>query len=633
MALGSLGAVAYDVVAKDKTAVGLDSASDRFRKIGTVAGAAMTGIGAAMTVMTDKARKMNAPLEAMAIQLGTNSKELRDMALEIGNVTFPLEEVISSMDLLTRAGMRNKEEMAVTATAFDTLGDATGKSASEITTIMIPAFNAFDIELKDAGNYIDDFTHMQRNTTIEMGDFSSMLKYIAPDIKTLGITLAESVGIMEALADKGIQGSSATREFRTAISAATSAPEKLAKATANLVKAEEALAKAQKDGSKTIDAYKEKYKDAKAAVDNAKSSTDAFYSALGLTKAEVEAYTERLDQGAGMTQEYADAMNTQYGFMDKLKYGVSELTLKYGSMLQPVEALGPAMTALGPAMIMISNINMGKIIPSLAALKVALLTNPIFLIVAVVAGVIVALVLLEKKFGVLSKAVELAGNAFGIIVEFFTGAFTTAVSGAQSIIGLFGDKLLFFLGPIGAVIYAFKHWEEIAPMIMGALSTIYDIITAPFMKAYDWITSLPSKFMEAGKNLIQAITDGIIAMAKAPYNAVRSALGPLGKLLPEASNAKEGPLSNLEEAGKKTITTFSEGITSASEGAANSFSAGIAPMAPAATPASSGGDTYGGDTISIGNVSLSKDYDFPALMKDIEAYQSQKRVQRGIRTI
>lgn len=406
MAFGSLGTVAYSVTANDETASGLNSASDRFRKIGTIAGTAMTGIGAGLTMMTDKARQMNAPLEAMAIQLGVNSKELRELAIETANVTFPLDQAISSMDLLVRAGMRDTVAIAATATAFDVLGDATGASASQITTMMIPAFNAFGLELENAANYTDLFTHMQRNTTVEMADFAGMFKYIAPDIDAMGISLKQSIAVMEALAAKGIQGTSATKEFRTAVT--------------------------QADGDLI-----------------------QFYEALGLTEAEVGVYITQLEGAKGITNEYADAMNTQYGFMDKLKHSVSELTLKYGSMMQPVEALGPSMAALGPILIITSHMQWANVVATLAhtkaiigliptyaffggALTVAtiqlklaaaaqwlmntsLYACPLVWIVGAIAGVVAVLFVLEKKFGVVTTAVRLLSDGINTIIDFFGG--------------------------------------------------------------------------------------------------------------------------------------------------------------------------------------------------------------------
>lgn len=827
MAFGSLGAVSYDVVAKDETAAGLGSASDRFRKMGTIAGAAMTGIGAAMTVMTDKARQMNAPLEAMAIQLGVNSKELREMAIETGNVTFPLDQVISSMDLLTRAGMRNVDEIAATATAFDVLGDATGASASEITTIMIPAFNAFKLELKDAGDYTDLFTHLQRNTTVEMADFSTMLKRIAPDIGTLGISLEQAVAVMEALADKGIQGTSATLEFRTAISSA--------------------------DGDLNL-----------------------FFESLGLTAAEVATYTAKVKDSGGMTDEFADAMNTQYGFMDKLKYSVSALTLKYGAMLQPIEALGPIMMALGPILIVVSNIHWGKVIPAvilhtkaLGGLIVSLVTSggalsahaiglklttaaqwlmntslyacPLVWIVGAIVGVVAVLVILEKKFGIVTAAINLLSSGINAIIGFFGGVVdairgvvvdtdalaeadgrlikanedlreseervdeaeekaadsakdlaeasaeladaqlkvadaarevdvlteayedlksamdavadetenlddldrnlrsanldladaqdkyteamgdseatsrdrqraalrietiqdriegimkkqietTEALTEAEGIAAetkkKYGDKSLAdvkanldaniaanedayikiealeikkeeariaheyneedverellvygsFLNKIEEIAEEKAKIEEGEVIATeSAMGKIKAAIEKGMGGALDYVTGLYGSFVSAGANIINGIVDGIKSVAGRIGSAVSGAFKEAEDYKP-SSDAKKGAFSDLTKSGRSVVETFAKGIESGSGNIGSSFSAGIAPMAPAAASASasSGGDTYGGDTISIGNVSLSKDYDFPALMKDIEAYQSQKRVQRGIRTI
>jgi hypothetical protein len=240
-----------------------------------------------------------------------------------------------------------------------------------------------------------------------LADFSTMLKRVAPDIESLGLSLEGSVAILEALADKGIQGSSATLELRTAISAA--------------------------DGDINI-----------------------FYESLGLTAGEVAEYTAKVKDSEGMTQEYADAMNTQYGFMDKLKYGVSELTLKYGAMLQPVEALGPIMAGLGPILIVVSNIHWGRVIPAVlmhtkalggmiaglfasgGALSVqaiglklataatwlmntALYACPLVWIVGAIVAVVAVLVILEKKFGVVTSAVKLLTGAIHTIIGFFGG--------------------------------------------------------------------------------------------------------------------------------------------------------------------------------------------------------------------
>lgn len=410
---GSLGTVAYDIVAKDKTAVGLDSAGDRAVKVGKAVGVGMTAVGASLTLLTDKAKKMQAPIRMTALQLGATTEEIRDLALATTNVTFPLEEVTASFDLLTRAGMEDKDAIAATATAFDTLGDATGKTASQITTMMVPAFNAFKIPLEDANEYIDLFTHLQRTTTIELESFSGMVNYLAADLDTMDLSLENSIAVMEALADKGIQGSSATREFRTAVTAA--------------------------DGNVV-----------------------AFYEALGLTEMEVKKYTDRLAEAEGMTNEYAAAANTQYGTVDKLRQKVSELTLKYGALLEPLDTLGPVLTGLGPMILTYTMLQASAaaagttLTASIWATTVALLANPLMWVVVAVAGLIMVLVILEKKFGLLTKASDVLSDGIHRLVSWVKDKLAPGIEFVHKIVARFGDKLLFLLGPIGAVIWALK---------------------------------------------------------------------------------------------------------------------------------------------------------------------------------
>lgn len=489
MAIGSLGTVAYDIVAKDKTAEGLNAAGDRARQVGKIAGAAMTGIGVGMIALTDSAKKTNATIRQTALQLNVSAKEMRELTLATTNVTFPIEEVTASFDLLTRAGMENKDEIALVATAFDTLGDAIGMSASQVTEIMVPAFNAFGISLADAGDYTDIFTHLTRNTTVELADFSSMVNYLAADLGTMDLSMQESVAVMEALADMGIQGSAATREFRTAVS--------------------------QADGD-----------------------TLKFYEALGLTEAQVAKYSDKISKAEGITQEFADAANTQYGTMDKLKHSISELTLKYGSMMEPLDALGPAMTVLGPIMIMFSTIQWGTVIPSLTAttgavwaFTAALLANPLTWIAIAIAGVVAVLVILEKKFGVVTKATEILSEGIHKLIGWLKDKLVAAHEIVMGVLDIFGDKLLFLLGPIGAIIYAFKNWEA----ILG-------IVTGVFNSVIAYLTSLYDIFKKAGRRLIEGIIQGVREKIAALKNMISEAAGGMRNMLP-FSPAKEGPLS------------------------------------------------------------------------------------------
>lgn len=575
MADSFVGNLLYNIVAEDKTEGATKSATERIGKIGMAAGAAMTAIGGAFSAIIASSKGMNAALGVTAMQLGVTQEELRNLALETTNVTFPLEEVQKTFDLLTRAGMTSTEEIQIAANAFDNLADATGYEASQITEIMIPAFNAYGIELTSAGNYTDMLTHLMRNTTISMEDFSSTIDRLSPDISTMGLTMEQTVAVLEALADKGIQGSAATREFRTAVSAA-------------------------------------------------KGDQTAFLAALGLTADQLGPYKEKLANATGMTTEYANAANEQYTILDKLKQSWSEITLRVGSALTPLEgvfgvmtALGPIMMGIGPIMSAFSAIQSGTVIPTLTAHATAAWAAiaPYLIIIAPIAAVIAILFILEKKFGLVTKIIEIATVAFKGIAEFIKSVLEKALEGLRKAVDFVADRITLFLGPIGLVIEVFKNWDKIVGIVREVLHKVLALLSA-----------FTDKMKDAGKNIIQGLIDGIKLMINKPYDLIYTALQKIRRLLP-FSPAKEGPLSKpvswksylvdpLENLEPTLKSNLEKGLT-----------------VTASAPGGSGGVSANTATYNIGPNYLSKDYPFEALMKDIETYEQRKQIQRGVRAV
>jgi len=576
MADSFVGNLLYNIIAEDKTEGATKSAADRIGKVGMAAGAAMTAIGGAFSAIIASSKGLNAALGVTAMQIGVTQEELRDLALETTNVTFPLEEVQKTFDLLARSGITSTEEMQNIANAFDSLGDATGYGASQITEIMIPAFNAFGIELQDAGSYTDMITHLMRNTTISMEDFSSTIDRLSPDIGAMGLTMEQTVAVLEALAEKGVQGSAATREFRTAVSAA-------------------------------------------------KGDQTAFLAALGLTADQLKPFQEELEGSTGMTQKFADAANQQYTILDKLKQSWSEITLKVGSALTPLEgvfgvmtALGPIMMGIGPIMSAFSAIQAGTVIPTLTAHATAAWAAiaPYLTIIAPIAAVIAILFILEKKFGLVTKIIEIATVAFNGLAEFIKGVLEKALEGLRKAVDFLAKHITLFLGPIGLVIEIFKNWGQITGIVKDVLN-----------KVMSALTNFTSKMKDAGKNIIQGLIDGIKSMINKPYDLIYSALQKIRRLLP-FSPAKEGPLSKpvswksylvdpLESLEPTLNSSLTKGIT-------------VAANVGSGVPGAGGSSTI---NYTIGPNYLSKDYPIEELMKDIESYEQKKQIQRGVRPV
>lgn len=381
---------------------------------GLAIGAAFTAAGAALTILTDSAKKMNAVLGTTAMQLGISEEAMRLLVLETTNVTFPIAEVTASFDLLTRAGMTNEKQIQAVAREFDRLGDAVGSTASVVTENMIMAAKTFGLSMEDVAASNDKMTYMFRNTTLSMDNFASILGKTTPEVVAMGLTLDDTIALMGLMEGAGMTGIVATRAWQSA------------------------LTLAEKEGISMAEA-------------------------LGFTNDQLEEYKEQMEDSEGMTKQYADSLNEQYGMVDKLKQAISELTLKYGTLLEPLDALGPSMTALGPIIIMLSAGNWALATSikgatsAIIAQTAALLASPFGWVIIAVAGIIAVLIILEKKFGFISKAASVTGEALKKLIGWLKDKLAPATNLASAAYKRFGDKLLWLLGPIGLVAYGIKR--------------------------------------------------------------------------------------------------------------------------------------------------------------------------------
>jgi len=403
------------------------------------AGIAMTAMGAGGLKLAADSRKINAELAQTAITLGVTTKEMRNLTLATTNVTFPISSVTATFDLLTRAGVRNTDEMKASAMAFDTLGDATGASAEAVADILIPAMKNFGEQLPKNSADLDKFTWLAKNTTIELSEFGSVMSYVSAYGQDLDLTSTDLIATLAALEAKGISGSAATKLFRTAITQATS---------------------------------------------EGKSLNEV----LGLSQEEIDVFTTKMGDATGITDQYAEAANTQFGLMDKIKQKFSELTLVAGSYLEPLEPILGAMSALGPMMIFASSA-MGKaavtttahtaslIAHKVASLAVAAATkivvaaqwlwnialsaNPIGIIILAIGALIAIGVLLWKNW---DKVAAFFKSMWEGIKEAFKAGVNFVMGLAEGFANVWVKAINFVIGLLNKINFTIPDW---VPLIGG----------------------------------------------------------------------------------------------------------------------------------------------------------------------
>jgi hypothetical protein len=387
-----------------------------------IAGGAFLAVGAAGIKVTSDARQMNAALGQTALTVGVSTKAMRDLALATTDVTFPLDSVIKTFDLLARAGIKDTDMMQKAARAFDALGDATSSSGDAMADLLLPAFKLFGERIPTTSAELDKFTWLTKNTLVDLSDFGTLLTRMAPHMDELNMSMEDAIATLAALSEHGITGSAATLALRTAITQTASSGEDL----------------------NTI---------------------------LGITQTEIDGFKQKMDDAVGITDEYAKEASKQFGIMAKLKQKFSELALVTGTLLEPLEPILALMTALGLAMIFLSTATGAHVAAMVAqrfafvvlhplmaaqiaitkiatavqwAWNAALSANPIGLIILAVAGLVAGIVALVRHW-------------HGV-VDFFRGPATVAMEQLQGKIKDLGNEILTTIDK--AKTASLKQWAD-----------------------------------------------------------------------------------------------------------------------------------------------------------------------------
>lgn len=136
--------------------------------------------------------------------------------------------------------------------------------------------------------------------------------------------------------------------------------------------------------------------------------------------------------------------------------------------------------------------------------------------------------------------------------ESFLSIWTSIKTGLGTILGAVWKSITSVFGGIGK-------------QIKTLLSGVWNIIKAPFVNAWEWLTEdfLPNMF-DIGSKMIDAIANGIKSAGSKVWNAITGLFKKTDDELLPHSDAKTGPLSDLTGSGKAIPETMAAGVRSAS---------------------------------------------------------------------
>lgn len=398
-------------------------------------------------------------------------------------------------------------------------------------------------------------------------------------------------------------------------------------------------------------------------VDELFGSVEAGAAVLGLTGKGTQKFTDDLaamQDSAGATDTAYQRMNeTNERTIEQIKAELGALLIELGDEFLPMlkdDLLPIIKDTLVPflrdvALPVISGMvklfgDLPKPVQTLIIGLVGLLAalGPVLLIVGAMASSVGSIVALFSTGGLLAGAVPIVMGLLSAIVPLLPIIAALVAAGY-------------------AVYYAFTHWEEIKEIAgkvweyvkegivnvveyltgvdltdegtslidklkAGILVALYGVPLL-FVKMADSVLEKLTGFSlyDAGMDLIGTFTDGISDKMSGAYNAVKDGLADINLLLPH-SPAKEGPFKQLPN----WDALFVDPVQDSMGNMQNTALGGLQTVAGTLqnTTQQTTNNTFGGNEFSIQSVNLSQDYPFEKFANDMEKYNRQKRIKRGI---
>ena len=167
-------------------------------------------------------------------------------------------------------------------------------------------------------------------------------------------------------------------------------------------------------------------------------------------------------------------------------------------------------------------------------------------VVAAIGPMLIVIAKLIKAFTIVKPVIMAAGAAVAGLTLPIALAIAAVVALIAIGVALYKnwDTVMMWAGKLKD--YLIETWDNIKTGVSERVTAVKDAISDGISDALDFVTGLGADFMEAGKGLVQSITDGIKSMAMAPVNAVKDMAGKIRNILP-FSPAKEGPLKDLDK--------------------------------------------------------------------------------------
>jgi hypothetical protein len=453
----------------DSVSSSIDENIGKITAFGAAGGAALEGFARSQAPLRESAQRLSA-------SLGENAEDMRTLALEASNVTFPLDEVYASMESGRQQGLRSGEQIQEFARLWDMVGDATGESGPALADAGV-ALRAVGIAAGEESEALAAFGYITENTTGTVGEFLQFLEKTGPNLRDMGADVNDAAAVLGILENEfGMTGRTARSEFNKAI--------------------------ADSDGT-----------------------LEDVLKTLGVSEKQFAAYGAQVEESSGIIARNAEIHADSYTQMQKAQHWAQELMHAHSGLFDVASALAMPMLMLGPAA---KGVSMGF---SLITGGIPKLVTGIGTAVTAIGTKVAAMASWAAATAAQGAAAvaSLARTAAQFVAHYTrmaAAALAQAARMALSWIIAMGPIALVIAAVVGLVTLIVKNWDT----IVSATKAAWDWIGEKVAAVWRW---LKEKTSEAVAAIIGKFRSLVEWMRGVPGRIV-SALGNVGSLLTKA---------------------------------------------------------------------------------------------------
>lgn len=532
---------------------------------------------------------------ATAQQMAMVAAKARELGQDASLPGVSARDAANAMTELSKAGLSVNDTLAASKGVMS-LAKAGQIDVADAATIAAQALNAFKLKGSDAGKVADVLANGANASATDIRGLSLGLQQSAAVASQFGVSLEDTVTTLGLFANRGMQGSDAGTSLKTMLISLANPSKKAANLMHQLgINAYDAsgkfvgmrqLAQNLQNGLKGLS--EEQKQQALATI----FGTDAFRAAAFLADSAGKSYDDmsKAVGRSGAAMDLAKAQNSGFnGALDNLKSTIETVATDFGQKLLPeltkvikqladsgvIEAFGNVLTALLPVLKMVAagfvalkiahvvgwfgqlGVKIKEAGSVIGALSTVLRTNPLGLIITVIAALIPLLIDLENRFHIFSNAVEWIKNAWNGMVEWFTGIFTgigQALSNVWQAITTAFNNVTAFLQNWGPTILAIMFWPfslliglviTFKDQIMAVLNALWSGISAGFQAVTGFIQAVfqtASAVVMAVWSPIAGFFGGVWAQIRGIFSGVGNFFG---AVFGWAANAASGALNSI----------------------------------------------------------------------------------------